>query len=169
MLQPTPDDLDLAVEYDLDDEDEEWLEAFNTEVRGGTRCRRRGGGVDGMQAAGRGQQESVPEANTESSRVGARCPQLFPLAPRPAPWLQAKRAKSRKARRTCGEEWMEHLIDRMEKEYTAELQVGWRGWGTCVAGAEQQHRPVNRACTLVASRAGCSWLAGWSCSRDYER
>ncbi|PSC74628.1 Soluble inorganic pyrophosphatase 2 [Micractinium conductrix] len=64
-VQPTPDDLDLAVEYDLDDEDEEWLEAFNTE---------------------------------------------------------AKRAKSRKARRTCGEEWMEHLIDRMEKEYTAELQ-----------------------------------------------
>jgi methylphosphotriester-DNA--protein-cysteine methyltransferase len=39
---------------------------------------------------------------------------------------QAKRAKSRKARRTLGEEWMEHLIDRMEKEYTAELQVGGR-------------------------------------------
>lgn len=38
--------------------------------------------------------------------------------------LQARRAKSRKARRLLGEEWMEHLIDRMEKEYTAELQVG---------------------------------------------
>ncbi|KAL4431305.1 hypothetical protein ABPG75_006561 [Micractinium tetrahymenae] len=64
-VQPTPDDLDLAVEYDLDEEDEEWLAQFNAE---------------------------------------------------------AKRAKSRKARRTLGEEWMEHLIDRMEKEYTAELQ-----------------------------------------------
>lgn len=40
--------------------------------------------------------------------------------------LQARRAKSRKGRRTLGEEWMEHLIDRMEKEYTAELQVGSR-------------------------------------------
>ena len=41
--------------------------------------------------------------------------------------LQAKRAKSRKGRRTLGEEWMEHLIDRMEKEYTAELQVRTAG------------------------------------------
>ena len=32
-LEPTPDDLDLQVEYDLDEEDEEWLEAFNERVR----------------------------------------------------------------------------------------------------------------------------------------
>jgi hypothetical protein len=41
--------------------------------------------------------------------------------------LQAKRAKSRKGRRVLGEEWMEHLMDRMEKEYTAELQVRQQG------------------------------------------
>lgn len=46
--------------------------------------------------------------------------------------LQAKRAKSRKGRRTLGEEWMEHLIDRMEKEYTAELQVR-AAWGVRAA------------------------------------
>lgn len=33
LVQPTPDDLDLAVEYDLDEDDEEWLEQYNTEVR----------------------------------------------------------------------------------------------------------------------------------------
>lgn len=33
-VQPTPDDLDLAVEYDLDEEDEEWLEQYNEEVGG---------------------------------------------------------------------------------------------------------------------------------------
>ncbi|KFM26242.1 Soluble inorganic pyrophosphatase 2 [Auxenochlorella protothecoides] len=64
-VQPTPDELELAIEYDLDEEDEEWLEAHNAEAR---------------------------------------------------------RARSRVARRTLAGEWMEHLIDRMEKEYTAELQ-----------------------------------------------
>ena len=33
-LQPTPDDMDLAVEYDLDEEDEEWLEQYNEEMGG---------------------------------------------------------------------------------------------------------------------------------------
>lgn len=33
----TPDDLDLQVEYDLDEEDEEWLEGYNEKV-GGQRC-----------------------------------------------------------------------------------------------------------------------------------
>lgn len=32
-LEPTPDDLDLSVEYDVDEEDEEWLEVFNERVR----------------------------------------------------------------------------------------------------------------------------------------
>eukprot|EP00887_Chlorella_sp_A99_P008161 scaffold12.g8161.t1 len=70
-VQPTPDELDLAVEYDLDEEDEEWLAAFNE---------------------------------------------------------QARKAKSRKGRRQLGEEWMEHLIDRMEKDYTAELQKHPEHW-----------------------------------------
>ncbi len=72
-IQPTPDELELAIEYDLDDEDEEWLAAYNE---------------------------------------GAR------------------KAKSRMAKRPLAEEWMEHLMDRMEKEYTAELQVSAHAWCT---------------------------------------
>lgn len=76
-------------------------------------------------------------------------PRLASLPPyrrpgRPCP--QAKRAKSRSARRLLGEEWMEHLIDRMEKEYTAELQVGVVGGGHVRCGAlAAQAGPQTRA------------------------
>lgn len=61
-MQPTPDDLDQAIEYDVDEEDEKWLEKYN-----------------------------------------------------------AKRL-------VLKEEWMEHLMDRMEKEYTLELQKHPEKW-----------------------------------------
>lgn len=61
-MQPTPDDLDQAIEYDLDEEDEKWLEKYNKK---------------GIQ---------------------------------------------------LNEEWMEHLMDRMEKEYTSELQKHPEKW-----------------------------------------
>jgi len=66
-MQPTPDDLDQAIEYDMDDEDEVWLAKYN------------------------------------------------------------KQAKAR-SRTQLGEEWLEHLMDRMEKEYTAELQKHPEKW-----------------------------------------
>ena len=66
-MQPTPDDLDQAIEYDMDDEDEVWLAKYN------------------------------------------------------------KQAKA-KNRTELGEEWLEHLMDRMEKEYTAELQKHPEKW-----------------------------------------
>jgi hypothetical protein len=66
-MQPTPDDLDQAIEYDMDDEDELWLAKYN------------------------------------------------------------KQAKA-KNRTELGEEWLEHLMDRMEKEYTAELQKHPEKW-----------------------------------------
>lgn len=59
--------------------------------------------------------------------------------------VQARRAKSRKGRRTLGEEWMEHLIDRMEKEYTTELQVGWQA-GRCCEGLGRCRQPRPRLC-----------------------
>ena len=72
-VQATPDDLDLAIEYDLDEEDEEWLAKYNKNVKkGGT--------------------------------------------------------KARSSKRPLGEEWLEHLIDRMEKEYTSELQKCPEKW-----------------------------------------
>lgn len=61
-MQPTPDDLDQAIEYDLDEEDEKWLEKYN------------------------------------------------------------------KKHKNLNEEWMEHLMDRMEKEYTSELQKHPEKW-----------------------------------------
>ncbi|EFN51054.1 hypothetical protein CHLNCDRAFT_141564 [Chlorella variabilis] len=85
-VQPTPDDLDLAVEFNLDEDDEEWLAQYNVE---------------------------------------------------------AKRAKSRKGRRTLGEEWMEHLIDRMEKEYTAELQRHPGKWVVQAADPSATDQPPN--------------------------
>lgn len=75
-VQPTPDDLDLAIEYDLDEEDEEWLATYNESVK------RHGGG----------------------------------------------NSKARSAKKPLAEEWLEHLIDRMEKEYTAELQRHPEKW-----------------------------------------
>ena len=64
-MQPTPDDLDQSIEYDLDDEDELWLVKYN---------------------------------------------------------------KRRKKSSALGEEWMEHLMDKMEKEYTSELQKHPEKW-----------------------------------------
>lgn len=72
-VQPTPDDQDLAIEYDLDEEDEEWLAEYNK----GTK------------------------------KTGT---------------------KARSSKRPVGEEWLEHLVDRMEKEYTAELQRNPEKW-----------------------------------------
>ena len=68
-MMPTPDDWDQAIEYDLDEDDEKWLEGYN------------------------------------------------------------RRSKS-SANGTLKEEWLEHLIDRMEKEYTSELQKHPEKW-TC--------------------------------------
>lgn len=64
-MQPTPDELDQAIEYDLDEEDEQWLKAYN---------------------------------------------------------------KSQSTSFQLKEEWMEHLMDRMEKEYTYELQKHPEKW-----------------------------------------
>lgn len=75
-VQPTPDDLDLAIEYDLDEEDEEWLANYNESVK-------KHGGAN---------------------------------------------SKARSAKKYLAEEWLEHLIDRMEKEYTAELQRHPEKW-----------------------------------------
>lgn len=61
-MQPTPDDFDQAIEYDLDEEDEKWLAKYN------------------------------------------------------------------RNRSKLDEEWMEHLMDRMEKEYTLELQKHPEKW-----------------------------------------
>lgn len=77
-VQPTPDDLDLAIEYDLDDEDEDWLEEHNKE---------------------------------------------------------AKRSKVRHPRQPLSEEGLEHLMDRMEKEYTHELQRHPEKWVVGFSGA----------------------------------
>lgn len=68
-MMPTPDDWDQAIEYDLDEDDEKWLEAYN------------------------------------------------------------RRSKNN-SNNTLKEEWLEHLIDRMEKEYTSELQKHPEKW-TC--------------------------------------
>lgn len=46
-----------------------------------------------------------------------------------APPAQARKGKSRKARRMLTEEWLERLMDRMEKEYTHALQVRGPGPG----------------------------------------
>lgn len=70
-VQLTPDDLDLSIEYDLDEEDEEWLAKFNKAT---------------------------------------------------------KKSKNQSHTGPLGEEWLEHLIDRMEKEYTAELQRHPEKW-----------------------------------------
>lgn len=44
----------------------------------------------------------------------------------PAPGCaQARKGKSRKARRHLSEDWLERLMDRMEKEYTHALQVSF--------------------------------------------
>jgi hypothetical protein len=75
-VQPTPDDVDLSIEYDLDEEDEEWLAKYNESVK------KSGGG----------------------------------------------NSKARSAKKPLAEEWLEHLIDRMEKEYTAELQRHPEKW-----------------------------------------
>lgn len=68
-MMPTPDDWDQAIEYDLDEDDEKWLEGYN-----------------------------------RRSKISANG--------------------------TLKEEWLEHLIDRMEKEYTSELQKHPEKW-TC--------------------------------------
>jgi hypothetical protein len=70
-VQPTPDDQDMTIEYDLDEEDEAWLERYND---------------------------------------------------------AARRATSRAARYPLSEAWMEALVDRMEKEYTAALQRAPERW-----------------------------------------
>jgi len=77
-VQPTPDDLDLALEYDMDEEDEQWLIEFNSNR-----------GRKGKNSGGGGKRAS----NHNSTAV--------------SPSLE--------------EEWFEHLMDRMEKEYTAVL------------------------------------------------
>lgn len=73
-MQPTPDELDQAIEYDLDEEDEQWLKAYN---------------------------------------------------------------KAQSTDFQLKEEWMEHLMDRMEKEYTYELQKHPEKW------IVQQEAPQN--------------------------
>ncbi|KAK2079583.1 hypothetical protein QBZ16_001978 [Prototheca wickerhamii] len=82
-VQPTPDELELAIEYDLDEDDEAWLARYNAEAR---------------------------------------------------------RAKSRVARRPLAGEWMEHLMDRMEKEYTARVQRQPERW-LLVPGLEPDAPP----------------------------
>ena len=71
-MQPTPDDLDQSIEYDLDDEDEEWLIRYNR--------------------------------------------------------LKRRRSNGKKTTFVLEEEWLEHLMDRMEKEYTSELQRHPETW-----------------------------------------
>ena len=75
-MMPTPDDWDQAIEYDLDEDDEKWLEAYN------------------------------------------------------------RRSKSN-ANSTLKAEWLEHLIDRMEKEYTSELQKHPEKW-TCTKDGQEE-------------------------------
>lgn len=72
-MMPTPDDWDQAIEYDLDEDDERWLEAYN---------------------------------QRSSKKNGGKASGANPLK----------------------EEWLEHLIDRMEKEYTSELQKHPEKW-----------------------------------------
>ena len=76
FVQPTPDDLYLSVEYDMDEEDEDWLAAFN------------------------------------------------------------KKEKD-KAAKALKEEWFEHLMDKMEKEYTAVLLAHPEKWVVVARAADQ--------------------------------
>jgi hypothetical protein len=68
-MQPTPDDWDQAIEYDLDEDDEKWLDSYNRRAK-----------------------------NANDQHVALK------------------------------EEWLEHLIDRMDKEYTNELQKHPEKW-----------------------------------------
>ena len=90
-MQPTPDDLDQAIEYDLDEEDETWLEKYNG---------------------------------------------------------------SKSAHSKLKEEWMEHLMDRMEKEYTLELQKHPEKW---ITAKKEESNDLNTLGENIASQKG---LAG---------
>lgn len=85
-IQPTPDELDLSVEYDLDEDDVVWLANYN---------------------------QSVSKKGKKSKNAKRR-----------------KFSSGKQENEVLGEEWLEHLIDRLEKEYTLELQKHPEEWVT---------------------------------------
>ena len=90
-MMPTPDDWDQAIEYDLDEDDEKWLEAYN---------RRQGNGA---------------AMSNSTGSAGSKT-------------LKNSKNPKKNGASVLKEEWLEHLIDRMEKEYTSELQKHPEKW-----------------------------------------
>jgi hypothetical protein len=90
-LEPTPDDLDLQVEYDLDEEDEAWLEDFNEKVGLAGRDSLRGCRVEQLVSSWV-ERRAVCAA---ASRLAALPQPVLPFPPRACSnlrWFSAKEA-----------------------------------------------------------------------------